>query len=97
MTQYLRSSRGRGGQLVRGAPALALILGGCTRAPLQDVLGSFFPSWMLCLTVGSACAALLRVVLGVCRVDQAVPAPIVTYLAFTVAVTFAVWLLFFGH
>lgn len=72
-------------------------LGGCTRAPLQDVLGSFFPSWMLCAAIGAVAASLLRAFVGVVGMQQSVPAPILTYLAFMTAVTFLVWLLFFGH
>ncbi|QDH25217.1 hypothetical protein D5366_08330 [Neokomagataea tanensis] len=97
MLRFLPRVYSRAGALKYSAPLLAMSVGGCTRAPLQDVLGSFFPSWMLCLTLGCACAALLRVLLGVLRLDQAIPAPILTYLAFIVAVTFAVWLLIFGH
>lgn len=76
---------------------LALGLGGCTRAPLQDVLGSFFPSWMLCATIGAVAAALLRALVGVMGLQQVIPAPMLTYLSFMVAVTFMVWLVFFGH
>ncbi|WP_222546295.1 YtcA family lipoprotein [Asaia lannensis] len=84
--------------LLRFSPLLAaLALGGCTRAPLQDVLGSFFPSWMLCAAIGAVAASLLRAVVGMLGMQQSVPAPILTYLAFLVAVTFLVWLVFFGH
>jgi len=87
-----------GSALWRSLPFfMALGLGGCTRAPLQDVLGSFFPSWMLCATIGAVAAALLRAVIGVVGLQQAVPAPMLTYLAFMVAITFMVWLVFFGH
>ncbi|WP_148301485.1 YtcA family lipoprotein [Asaia prunellae] len=83
--------------LWRLVPLPVLTLSGCTRAPLQDVLGSFFPSWMLCATLGAVGAALLRALLGVFNLQQSVPAPMLTYLAFMVAVTFLVWLVFFGH
>ncbi|WP_336946939.1 YtcA family lipoprotein [Asaia sp. HN010] len=94
----LRSSPRRGlFALCRAVPLPALALSGCTRAPLQDVLGSFFPSWMLCATLGAVAAAVLRAVLGVFDLQKAVPAPMLTYIAFMVAVTFLVWLVFFGH
>ncbi|GBQ90610.1 YtcA family lipoprotein [Asaia krungthepensis] len=84
--------------LMRGVLLLPAIgLSGCTRAPLQDVLGSFFPSWMLCVALGAVAAALLRAVVGALGMQQAIPAPMLTYLAFMVAITFVVWLLFFGH
>jgi len=52
---------------------------------------------MLCATLGAVGAALLRALLGVFNLQQSVPAPMLTYLAFMVAVTFLVWLVFFGH
>ncbi len=76
---------------------LSLGLSGCTRAPLQDVLGSFFPSWMLCAAAGAVAASLLRAMTGMLGMQQSVPAPMLTYLSFMVAITFAVWLVFFGH
>lgn len=94
----LRSTSFRGPfALWRLIPLPAIALSGCTRAPLQDVLGSFFPSWMLCATLGAVAAAFLRAVLGVFNLQQAVPAPMLTYLAFMVTITFVVWLIFFGH
>ena len=30
----------------------AIWLAGCARAPSFDILGSFFPAWLLCLAVG---------------------------------------------
>ena len=29
-----------------------LLLTGCGRAPSFDILGSFFPAWLVCLVVG---------------------------------------------
>ena len=39
-------------RLLRGAAALGpLMLTGCGRAPAFDVLGSFFPAWLVCFAV----------------------------------------------
>lgn len=73
------------------------VLSSCTRAPLQEVLGSFFPSWMLCAALGAVAAAGLRAMLGALGMQNMVTLPMPTYLAFTIAVTFTVWLVFFGH
>ncbi|WP_186807752.1 YtcA family lipoprotein [Swaminathania salitolerans] len=76
---------------------MAPVLGGCSRAPLQDILGSFFPSWMLCAFIGTIAAALLRALLGAADIQQSVPLPMLTYIAFATGVTFIVWLFVFGH
>jgi hypothetical protein len=39
---------------------LALLCEGCERAPSIDVIGSFFPVWMLCLSLGVALAFVAR-------------------------------------
>jgi hypothetical protein len=39
--------------LIRGALLAALLsCTGCEHAPSIDVMGSFFPAWMVCLTAG---------------------------------------------
>ena len=76
---------------------MPVLLSGCSRAPLQDVLGSFFPSWMLCGVFGVVASALLRAVIGAFGVNEAVPVPVLTYIAFALAATFLTWLLIFGH
>jgi hypothetical protein len=40
-----------------------MLCAGCGRAPSIDVLGSFFPVWMVCLTIAVALACVLRIVL----------------------------------
>lgn len=77
--------------------ALPLFLCGCSSAPLQNVLGSFFPSWMICVILGAVSSALLRAVIGMFGVHEAVPIPMLTYLAFALSITFLIWLLVFGH
>lgn len=39
---------------------LALLCERCERAPSIDVIGSFFPVWMLCLSLGVALAFVAR-------------------------------------
>jgi hypothetical protein len=74
-----------------------LALGGCSRSPSQDILGSFFPAWMLCAALGLGAAVACRVILGALRLDKYVVAPSVGYLAVAVAVTLFVWLDRFGQ
>ena len=70
-----------------------LFLAGCSSAPSRNILGSYFPSWMICALVGMTAAVALRVVLAKLGIDAEVPAPVVTYLAFATAVSLGMWLL----
>jgi hypothetical protein len=68
------------------------LVAGCDGAPSRNILGSYFPSWMVCALVGIICALLLRAVLKATRLLEELPAPLVVLLAFGCAVNFALWL-----
>lgn len=40
-----------------------LMSSACSRAPSVSIIGSFFPVWMICLTVGVVMAFVVRVLL----------------------------------
>jgi hypothetical protein len=69
-----------------------LLLTGCGRAPAFDVLGSFFPAWLVCFAVAILLAVLCRALLQP-RVEIAFP--ILVYPSLTAIFTFALWLAFF--
>jgi YtcA family len=82
------------GRLVRAGLLLAsLTVGGCARAPSFDILGSFFPAWLVCLTLGILLTALARWLL--LRLQITVDLPILVYPSLTALFTFALWLVFF--
>ena len=74
-----------------------LLLAGCGTAPAQDILGSFFPAWILCGALGLGAAIACRLILGAVGLNQHVLAPPFSYLAVAVAVAVFVWLLQFGQ
>jgi hypothetical protein len=76
---------------------VALCLAGCSTSPAQNLLGSFFPAWMLCAVAGIASTVILRQILSALGVNQYLIAPPLTYLGIAVAGTLLVWLLWFGH
>ncbi|TCS21403.1 hypothetical protein EDC31_1396 [Acidomonas methanolica] len=47
--------------------------------------------------LGAVSSALLRALIGMFGVPEAVPVPMLTYLAFALSITFLIWLLVFGH
>jgi hypothetical protein len=71
-------------------------LAGCSGAPAQNILGSFFPSWMLCVLAGIGAAVLAHRALALVGIDKTMPAPLLVYLALTVFFSFAVWLAWLG-
>jgi hypothetical protein len=72
------------------------LLGGCSEAPSQNILGSYFPSWMICALAGILLAAVTQRVLALTGIDKAIPAPLLIYLAFAALFGFATWLVWLG-
>jgi hypothetical protein len=72
-------------------------LSGCNSAPSQNILGSFFPSWMLCAVFGIGLAIISHGIFVKTGVDEFIPAKPVIYLLLAVSLTFFTWLAWFGH
>jgi hypothetical protein len=72
---------------------LAWLVAGCDGAPSRNILGSYFPSWMVCALLGIVAALVARAVLKRTGLLQELPAPLVVLLAFGCVVNFAVWLI----
>ena len=69
------------------------LVAGCDGAPSRNILGSYFPSWMVCALAGIAAALVARVVLKLTGLLEELPATFVVLLAFACAVDFAIWLI----
>lgn len=81
----------------RVAASLLLVMTcGCSRSPDLNILGSYFPSWIFCVTAGIILSALARLLFLRLHVEQQLrPLPLVyTCLALLFACTS--WLLFFN-
>jgi hypothetical protein len=80
-----------------GLSALAgsLLLSGCERVPSVNVLGAFFPSWMLCIVVGIVLTLAGRYVLVATGLDPWIGPRGLVYPALALAFTLATWLIFF--
>jgi YtcA family len=72
-------------------------IGSQPRSPTLDLLGSYFPAWMLCAVAGVVIAALIRQVLAVVGIGEYVIAPLLTYAGLALFTTWLIWLLLFGH
>ena len=69
-----------------------LLLTGCGRAPAFDILGSFFPAWLLCLVIGTFLALICR---GLLQSRIEIAFPVLVYPSLTAIFTFALWLALF--
>jgi YtcA family len=69
-----------------------LLMTGCGRAPSFDILGSFFPAWLVCLVVAILLTVVSRSLLS--RYVEIVW-PVLVYPSLVAVFTFALWLALF--
>lgn len=82
------------GRLARAAlvPSLQL-MAGCGRAPSFDIIGSFFPAWLVCLILAVALTAFCYLLFS--RLRMVVAYPMLVYPSLIAIFTFSLWLMFF--
>src|SRR5277367_2408031 len=104
MTEKLtENSPSRLGRVLKRAAAAGasfaptLLAAGCSRAPSFNILGSFFPAWILCGVIGILLAVAVRLFFVRIKLEDQLVAPlIVVYPCLTALFTFTLWLLFFS-
>ena len=75
---------------------LVLAISGCSAPPVFNILGSYFPTWMICALLGLVCVVILRVAITKSGIDTVLPAPVVVYLCAWLAITLTIWLVWQG-
>jgi hypothetical protein len=75
--------------------AACLLSTGCGRAPAVDILGSFFPVWLVCLVLAVVLAAVVRYLLARLRLESEVGPVALFYPSVVVLFTSLLWLIFF--
>ena len=99
-TRILRSPFGRG--LLRAAVTGAsfagtLLAAGCSRAPSFNILGSYFPAWIVCGVIGILLAVAVRLFFVRINLEDELVAPLIlVYPCLTAFFTFTLWLVFFS-
>lgn len=85
----------RDSRCVRLLPLLLVtpLLSSCSRAPSVEVLGSFFPAWLVCFIVAIVLTVLARLLVMRLRLKAALP--MLAYPGLAAFFTFALWLVFF--
>src|ERR1700752_3220570 len=82
-------------QLLRhGLMPGVLLFTSCARAPSFNIVGSFFPAWLVCLMLGILAAAISHMLL--LRVKVALAFTILVYPSLAALLTFLLWLVFFS-
>jgi len=77
--------------------APALLAAGCSRAPSFNILGSFFPAWIVCGVIGILLAVAVRLFFVRIKLEEQLVAPLIlVYPCLTAFFTFTLWLLFFS-
>ena len=94
---WIRRDLCRRASLTLRRVAIASAVSGCSYSPTLDLLGSYFPGWMLCAVLGIFAAVIIRLVLAATGINDYVVAPLLTYAALAVSATLLAWLVWFGH
>jgi hypothetical protein len=77
------------------AVAASILLCGCQRVPSVNVLGAYFPSWMLCALAGIGLTLVARRALMAARLETWIGPRVLVYPALALAFTLATWIAFF--
>ena len=66
-------------------------------SPTVDVLGSYFPAWMVCIISGLTLTLIAHWIVQVCHLKPYLgPAPLI-YSSLMIIFTFATWILFYQN
>ena len=66
-------------------------------SPTVDVLGSYFPAWMICIVSGLMLTLVAHWIVQVCHLKPYLgPAPLI-YSCLMIIFTFAIWILFYQN
>jgi hypothetical protein len=66
-------------------------------SPTIDVLGSYFPAWMICIVIGLTLTFIAHWIVQVCKLKPYLgPGPLI-YPCLMIIFTFATWILFYQN
>lgn len=74
---------------------VCLYCAGCSRAPSVDIIGSFFPVWMVCLTIAVVLTFGVRYLLTRYKIEREVGPLALFYPSAVVLLTCLLWLILF--
>jgi YtcA family len=66
-------------------------------SPTVDILGSYFPAWMVCIVSGLTLTLVAHWIVQICHLKPYLgPAPLI-YSSLAIIFTFATWILFYQN
>jgi len=74
---------------------ISMLLAGCSRAPSVDIIGSFFPGWLVCLTIAVVLTFVIRFALVKLRLETEVGPLALFYPGLLTLLTCLLWLFYF--
>jgi hypothetical protein len=79
-------------------PAALLTFGiaGCRRSPTFNILGSFFPAWLICLFAGISLTVIAYRIFARFALDKELLWPVVVYPCLALFFAGVLWLIFFS-
>lgn len=87
-----RPTHGHGYHRAALTSFLSMTMSACSASPSRNILGSYFPTWMMCALLGIVFVIVIRGVLMKTGVDASLPMPVIVYLCMWTAATLAIWL-----
>jgi hypothetical protein len=78
------------------AVLLTIEIAGCRRAPTFNILGSFFPAWLICLFAGISLAVIANRIFARFALEKEILWPIVVYPSLALFFAGILWLIFFS-
>jgi hypothetical protein len=82
--------------IVPVAAASVGLIAGCSRAPSFNILGSFFPAWILCGVFGILLTVAVRLFFVRIKLEAQLSPLILVYPCLAAFFTFTLWLVFFS-
>ena len=74
---------------------LAALLTGCSRAPAVDIVGSFFPGWIVCLAIAVVLTFAIHYLLLRLRLETEVGPLALFYPSLLTLLTSLLWMVYF--
>lgn len=74
---------------------VSVVCVGCQQAPSVDIIGSFFPVWMICIAIAVVLAFVTHYVLSRYQLETEIGPPALFYPCVITLFTCLLWLIFF--
>lgn len=86
-------------RMLPGALTLTVMLpvAGCSHSPDFNILGSYFPAWLLCIAAGIALTSLIYWGLQRLHLERDVQPSILVYPCMAALLAFTLWLVLFSR